>query len=131
MGQEVDEDAHWYPTIVADGPAKARVITSGPDQDIEKIEVSMLQAIACAQASIYVMTPYFLSDDKLLSALALAAMRGVSVHVVIPERSNHWYVDFATRANIGVAPQGWRQCLARAAGRSGTPRPWWSTADGP
>lgn len=100
MGEELD-GPHWFPVVPADGSAKARVITSGPDQDIEKIEVTLLQAIACARASVYVMTPYFLPDDKVMSALALAAMRGVTVHIVIPERSNHWYVDHATRANLG------------------------------
>ena len=99
-GEELDGPA-WFPAIAADGVAKARVITSGPDQDIEKIEFSIIQAITCARASVYVMTPYFLPDDKIMTALSLAAMRGVTVHVVMPARSNHWYVDRAARANIG------------------------------
>ena len=60
-----------------------------------------MQAIACARASIHVMTPYFLSDERLNTALALAAMRGVDVHVVMPKASNHFAVDWAARANIG------------------------------
>ena len=99
-GEELEGPA-WFPASVADGHAKARVVTSGPDQDIEKIEFSIIQAITCARASIYVITPYFLPDDKIITALSLAAMRGVTVHVVMPEHSNHWYVDRAARANIG------------------------------
>ena len=95
------EGTAWFPILEPVGPAKARVITSGPDQDLEKIEFAIMQAIACARASIYVMTPYFLPDERLLTALALAAMRGVAVHVVMPEKSNHFYVDWAARANIG------------------------------
>ncbi len=99
------EGAAWFPPLDAhghaDGHAKARVITSGPDQDLEKIEFCVMQAIACARASIYVMTPYFVSDERLNTALALAAMRGVAVHVVMPHRSNHVFVDWASRANIG------------------------------
>ena len=64
------------------------MLTSGPDQDVEKIEFCVLQAIACARESIYVMTPYFLPDDRLLTALSLAAMRGVGVHVLMPKASN-------------------------------------------
>ena len=60
-----------------------------------------MQAVACARSSIYVMTPYFLPDERLNTALALAAMRGVNVHVVMPERSNHRFVDWAARQNIG------------------------------
>ncbi|MEN0076230.1 MAG: phospholipase D-like domain-containing protein [Paracraurococcus sp.] len=83
------------------GGAIARVVTSGPDQDIEKIEVVLLQAITCARDSIRIMTPYFLPDDRLIAALALAALRGVTVDIVVPERSNHRTVDWAMRAHVG------------------------------
>ena len=100
MGEKL-EGPRWFPALEPAGSAKARVITSGPDQDVEKIEFCVMQAIACARASIYVMTPYFLPDDRLNTALALAAMRGVAVHVVMPEASNHVFIDWAARANIG------------------------------
>ncbi len=83
------------------GGALARMIDSGPDEDLEKVEFAVLQAIACARASIVVMTPYFLPDERLVTALALAAMRRVAVDVIVPEKSDHVLVDWATRANIG------------------------------
>ena len=83
------------------GEATARVVTSGPDQDVEKIEVLMLQAITCARRSVLVITPYFLPDERLVTALALAAMRGVAVDLVVPERSNRRLVDWAMRAHVG------------------------------
>ena len=101
VAHEELEGYAWYPALHGDGPAKARVITSGPDQDLEKIEFSMMQAVSCARSSIYVMTPYFLPDERLITALALAAMRGVAVHVVMPAKSNHILVDWAARANLG------------------------------
>lgn len=90
----------WFPTLAPAGAAVARVITSGPDEDVEKIEFLALQAIACARHSVQVMTPYFLPDERLVTALALAAMRGVAVDILLPERSNHRLVDWATSANI-------------------------------
>ena len=51
--------------------------------------------------SIDVMTPYFLPDERLITALSLAAMRGVTVNVVLPQKSNHMLVDWGTRGNIG------------------------------
>jgi cardiolipin synthase A/B len=99
-----DEDLEgeaWSPEIPGrDGPL-ARVIDSGPDEDLEKIEFAVLQAVACARNSIEVMTPYFLPDEQLVTALALAAMRGVSIDIVVPAKSNHMAVDWATRANVG------------------------------
>ncbi|WP_158932026.1 phospholipase D-like domain-containing protein [Acidisphaera sp. S103] len=91
----------WSPEIVPNDGALARVIDSGPDEDLEKVEFAVLQALACARGDIEVMTPYFLPDERLVTALALAAMRGVAVDLVIPAESNHRLVDWAARANIG------------------------------
>jgi len=100
--EELEGDA-WFPSIADGRGAAARVIGSGPDEDLEKIEFAVLQAIACAREGIGVMTPYFLPDDRLMTALSLAAMRGVAVDIVVPQRSDHVFVDWATRANIGQA----------------------------
>lgn len=96
----LDGDA-WLPERTADGDgAFARIIDSGPDEDLEKVEFAVLQAVACARTSVAVMTPYFLPDERMVTALSLAAMRGVAVDLVIPKNSNHMLVDWATRANI-------------------------------
>ena len=99
-GEDLGGDA-WFPDLDEAGRAPARVVDSGPDETIEKVEFSILQAIACARASIAVMTPYFLPDERMITALALAAMRGVAVDIVIPASSNKPSVDRATRANVG------------------------------
>jgi cardiolipin synthase A/B len=91
----------WFPQLAPVGDSLVRAITSGPDQDLEKIELLVLEAIACARSSIQIMTPYFLPDDRIITALALAAMRNVAVDIVLPEHSNHPTVDWAMRAHIG------------------------------
>jgi cardiolipin synthase len=99
-GENLVGDA-WFPPPEDVGEAVARVVVSGPDEDLEKIEFMILEAIACARQSIKVTTPYFLPDDGLITALALAAMRGVAVDVIVPARGNHLAVDWAMRAQIG------------------------------
>ena len=96
--EELERDA-WSPEIDPRCGALARVIDSGPDEDVEKVEFAVLQAVSCARASIAVMTPYFLPDERLITALSLAAMRGVAIDLVVPEKSDHILVDWATRAN--------------------------------
>jgi cardiolipin synthase A/B len=91
----------WFPSLDQVGDGMARTITSGPDQDLEKVEYAVLQAVACAQQSIAIMTPYFLPDERLITALSLASVRGLAVDIVIPQKSDHRLVDWATRANIG------------------------------
>jgi cardiolipin synthase len=98
-GENLDGDA-WFPDLSEHGRAPARIVDSGPDESIEKVEFSILQAVACARNDIAVMTPYFLPDERMITALALAAMRGVAVDVVIPGKSNKNSVDRATRANV-------------------------------
>jgi cardiolipin synthase len=98
--EELKGDA-WLTDIAGHGSAPARVVDSGPDENLEKIEFTILQAIACARESVAIMTPYFLPDERVITALSLAAMRGVAVDVVIPQRSDRVVVDWANRANIG------------------------------
>jgi cardiolipin synthase A/B len=97
------EGERWFPVLepVSGGNSVARVVTSGPDQDLEKIEFVILEALACARTSVRVMTPYFLPDERIMTGLALAAFRGVAVDVVLPEHSNHPTLDWAARAQIG------------------------------
>ena len=98
--EDLDGDA-WFPDLPHGDGSTARVIDSGPDEDLEKIEFAMLQAVAVARQSILIMTPYFLPDDRLITALSLASLRGVSVDVVMPQTSDHRLVDWAARGNCG------------------------------
>jgi cardiolipin synthase len=100
VGEDLGGDA-WLPDIQPGSGPPARVIDSGPDEQLEKVEFAILQAVSCARTSIAVMTPYFLPDERLITALSLAAMRGVAVDLVIPHHSNHTLVDWGTRTNIG------------------------------
>jgi cardiolipin synthase len=100
LSDEELEGPAWFAPQAAHGGAAARVISAGPDQDIDKIESAVLQAISCARESIRVMTPYFLPDHQILTALSLAAMRGVSVEIIVPEQGNHRIIDWAIRAHV-------------------------------
>jgi cardiolipin synthase len=91
----------WYPAIRPAGESVARAVTSGPDQDLEKIELMILQAVGAARSSVKVMTPYFLPDDRIITVLALASMRGVEVDLILPANSNHPTLDWGARAHIG------------------------------
>lgn len=95
------EGPGWFPKVADSGHAVARVVSSGPDEDLEKIAFVLLEAIACARHSIRLMTPYFLPDEAIVTALALAAIRGVEVDLLIPRVSNHRYVDWGVRAHVG------------------------------
>ena len=80
------------------GGVVARVIADGPDADFETIRWTLLAALAEAQQSVQIVTPYFLPDPALVTALNLAVLRGVRIDIILPARSNLRYVDWASRA---------------------------------
>jgi len=87
----------WFPQLAKAGTVTARVVTSGPDGDMERIEYVALHAISCAHKSVRVVTPYFLPPEPLIMSLGLAALRGVKVDIVLPDHSNHALLDWARR----------------------------------
>ncbi|GEL02148.1 phospholipase D-like domain-containing protein [Swaminathania salitolerans] len=100
-GEELDGEV-FFPSLSRCGEVPARVVTSGPDNDLEKIEFTMLQSIALARRSVRLMTPYFLPNERMVSELCLAALRGVSIDIILPGSSNHRLIDWARDA--GLAP---------------------------
>ena len=94
------EESVWSPALPETGAVEARVIVSGPDQETERLPLVLLAAITSAQKSIRIATPYFLPDDRLMTALQLAAIRGVEVRIVIPMFNNHPPIGWAMQSHV-------------------------------
>jgi cardiolipin synthase len=88
----------WFPKPEAAGQVLARGVPDGPDEDFEKLRWTLLGALSIARYSVRIVTPYFLPDPAVVSALNLAAMRGVQVDIVLPAKSNLPFVGWASRA---------------------------------
>jgi cardiolipin synthase len=84
----------------AGGEPAARAIASGPDQEVDQLVLVLLSAINLARRSIRIATPYFLPDEQLITALQLAVLRDVDVHVVLPAQNNHLLVAWAAQTHI-------------------------------
>lgn len=98
-GEELDGPA-YFPPLAAAGPVLARGVADGPDEDFETIRWLLLGALASARRRVRIVTPYFLPDPPLLTALGVAAMRGVEVDVVLPEVGNLPVVQWAQTAQL-------------------------------
>jgi cardiolipin synthase len=79
------------------GAALCRAVTDGPSAGLERLTVLLTGAIASARRRVAIMTPYFLPPRELISPLQAAALAGVDVAVILPERNNLPYVHRATR----------------------------------
>lgn len=93
-GQALPEPA---PGGVSRGSASCRVITDGPNEDLDRLALVLLAAVSAAQRRVVIMTPYFLPSRELLGVLQAAALRGVPVSVLLPGKNNLPYVHWATR----------------------------------
>jgi len=82
------------------GPVLARGIPDGPDEDYEKLLWTVYGALTSAHSSVRIVTPYFLPDTALLMALRTAAIREVTVDIVVPERPNLPFVGWAANASF-------------------------------
>jgi cardiolipin synthase len=89
----------WFPQLSAAGSMSARGIADGPDEDFERLRWTILGALNAAQHSVRIVTPYFLPDPSTISALSLAAMRGVTVEILLPGHNNLPFVHWASRAH--------------------------------
>ena len=92
---ELLEGPAWFPIPEFQGNSLARGITDGPDEDFERLLMTILSAIAVANHRIVIMTPYFLPDPSLIRALGTAVLRGVDVKVLLPRKSNIAIVTWA------------------------------------
>src|SRR6185436_16670982 len=115
--REILEGESWFPKLEGGGDLIARVLTDGPDEDYDKLRWTLLAALAEAQSSVQIVTPYFLPDQVLIGVLNLAALRGVRVDIILPAHSNLPFVDWASRAM-------WWQVLERGCRIWLTPGPF-------
>ena len=90
----------WFPTPDSAGTTLARGIRDGPDEDFETLLMTILGALSQATRSVRICTPYFLPDPPLVDALRVAALRGVRVDIVLPERGNLLLVQWAAAAQL-------------------------------
>lgn len=88
------------PGQTSDKSVVARVIQDGPDEDHNKIRWTLINALVCAQTSVKIMTPYFIPDQTLMNSLHAAALRGVSIEIIVPEHSDIPFLDWVMEANF-------------------------------
>ena len=97
---ELLQGPRWFPPPEPAGRVLARGITDGPDENFERLRMTLLGAITAARSSVLVVTPYFLPDATLVHTLNVAAMRGVQVDILLPAEGNLRLVQWASTAQL-------------------------------
>ncbi len=83
------------------GDVGIQIVSSGPDSDLEQIKYGYIKMILNAKKFVYIQTPYFIPDESLLDALRIAALSGVKIKIMIPNRPDHIFVYWATLSYVG------------------------------
>ena len=105
------EELVWEPTPAA-ADRCGLVLASGPADELETCGLLHAHAVESAEERIWIATPYFVPDGRVLGALQLAALRGVDVRVLMPRESDSALFKYVPYAYLGeVARAGVRVFL--------------------
>ncbi len=89
-------ELRWEPVPAPSGAdVPVLILPSGPADPIETGSLMVQHAIHTAEERIWISTPYFVPDGGVMAALRLAALRGVDVRILIPDRPDHRIVGLA------------------------------------
>ncbi|HEY9149609.1 MAG: phospholipase D-like domain-containing protein [Gammaproteobacteria bacterium] len=80
-----------------DGDVCCRCISDGPNDDLDKIALTLMGAISAAREEILIINPYFLPSREMIASLQSAALRGVKVCILLPSNNNLPFIHWATR----------------------------------
>ena len=92
----------YFPAIPLKGITAMQVISSGPDTDWANIKNGYIKLISNAKKHVYIQTPYFIPDESFFDAVRIAALSGVDVRIMIPNKPDHMFVYWATYSYVGM-----------------------------
>jgi cardiolipin synthase len=81
------------------GASVAQLLPSGPGYRHENQRALLCSLLYEASERVVITTPYFVPDEPFLEAVETAAVRGVSVHLVVPEHSNKLVANWAQQSH--------------------------------
>ncbi|MFD2670837.1 cardiolipin synthase [Marinicrinis sediminis] len=94
--EELIEGGLFQGDLEEHGMEPVQIIASGPDAAWDSILEAYFSAISAAEESVYITTPYFIPDSSVIMALKTAALSGVDVRVIFPQRSDSVLVRWAS-----------------------------------
>ena len=99
-GEQLTDECWFSEGLPEIGESLGRIISDGPGRDEERLTWHFLNAINVAEKNIFIVTPYFLPNASIVSALCSAALRGVCVEIILPEKTDHNFLDWAVRGSL-------------------------------
>ena len=89
-------EMNWHPEREEEADQSVLVLPMGPADDLSTCSMVFTQAIHAAEKRLWITSPYFVPDQEIVRALQLAAIRGVDVQILLPEKPDHRVVYWAS-----------------------------------
>jgi len=80
------------------GPSTVQLVAGGPDSDHPAIRQQYFTLLNEAQKYVYIINPYVIPGEAVLEALKTAALSGVDVRLLVPEKSDNIVVKWSIRS---------------------------------
>ena len=85
----------WQPKFSSQNDQRILTLPSGPADKLDTCSLFFVHAINLAKKRCWIVSPYFVPDESVVSALQLAALRGVDVRILLPEKNDNKLVYLA------------------------------------
>ncbi len=95
----------WKPAKQTHSNQHVLPVPSGPADQMETCSLFFVQAINSARKRLWIVSPYFVPDEQLMTALQLAALRGVDVRILLPDKPDHLLVYLSSWSYYEQAEQ--------------------------
>lgn len=89
-------ELRWHPEPSTKSSKAVLAIPTGPADGIPRCSLMLIQTIQAAQDRLWITSPYFVPDEPTVRALQLAALRGVDVRIILPQKPDHKMVYWAS-----------------------------------
>lgn len=100
LTKQLLSDEMYFPAPVEVAGEQMQVVESGPDYNWEAIKQAFFTMITGATQSLWITTPYLVPDEAMMMALRNAALSGVDVRIILPQKADHFFVFWATKDNL-------------------------------
>lgn len=99
--KELGDYTKYFPEKPFLGDVGMQIVSSGPDHKEEYIKIAYMKIINNAKKYVYIQTPYLVLDEPIKEALKIAALSGVDVRLIVPDKPDHFYMAWMLSATIG------------------------------
>ena len=92
----------YYPAIspALSNNCLAQVVTSGPITEWPDMMQGFVRVLLTARQYVYIETPYFLPSEPVLFAIRTAALAGVDIRLMLPQRTDSRLLDQASKSYV-------------------------------